>query len=231
MIEKANADPKGWIRFLEILESEGFTSTEDVCLLPETDDKELSKSLKSHITWLWTLRNSFAHNTILCYGNIAISNDDLIEQYVLQRLQLLQNQAMSSLKRGQYLSLTRKIENLSKCWGVTVKQDCLDISFHNGKLVSHPLVHYLNLRNNIIFDKIDYFQDLIKTGLYDRQGILSFRSYTESEYIPSLNLDVFFVSDLNEFKSKLKVSVLNKSYNSLMKTIDIDLSEEGEYFR
>jgi hypothetical protein len=52
MVEQANASPAGWIRFLEILELEGFIARGEVILLPGNHDKELSKSLKSQLTWL-----------------------------------------------------------------------------------------------------------------------------------------------------------------------------------
>jgi hypothetical protein len=67
---------------------------------------------------------------------------------------LLYNQASSSLKRKQYDQVILKILQASKRWGVEVKADFLDVRFVNNELVCHPLVRYLNERNNIILIKL-----------------------------------------------------------------------------
>jgi hypothetical protein len=219
MIKQASASLIGWIRFLEILELEGFTALGAVLLLPGNQGKELSFSMKSQLAWLWTLRNCFAHNWFINYGNITLSQSNLLEYYILERIELLSKQANSCLNYKDFRKLTHKIVRISKSWGVAVKLDCLDIAFIGDELVSHPLVRYLNLRNNIIFVKIEQFNNLIKDSLWSSSDILMLSSYSQEEYIPSLTLDTFFADNLNEVKHKLKTSIQIKSVNKLMKSI------------
>ena len=219
MIKQASASLIGWIRFLEILELEDFTALGGVLLLPGNHVKELSFSMKSQLAWLWTLRNCFAHNWLLSYGNITLSQSNLLEYYILERIELLSKQANSCLNYKDFRKLTHKIVRISKSWGVAVKLDCLDIAFIGDELVSHPLVRYLNLRNNIIFVKIEQFNNLIKDSLWSSSDILMLSSYSQEEYIPSLTLDTFFADNLNEVKHKLKTSIQIKSVNKLMKSI------------
>jgi hypothetical protein len=49
MIKQANASLKGWLRFLEILESEGFITQGAVLLYPGQNVIELSKTLKAEL--------------------------------------------------------------------------------------------------------------------------------------------------------------------------------------
>jgi len=216
MIKRANASLTGWIRFLEILESEDFLSTGATLLLPGNNDKALARSTESKVAWLYTLRKSFAHKLFLAYGNIIFSYSDLMEHYVLQRIELLNKQATSSLEYKQFLKLSRKIILLSQRRGVAVKLSCLDISFVGDELVSHPLVRYLNVRNNLIWDKIEQFNIVIQDSLFSQDSILELCSYSQEEYIPSLNLDTFFTEDVNELKHKVKTSVQYKAIKSLM---------------
>lgn len=220
MIVQANASMTGWVRFLEILESEGFRSVGSVVLIPE-NKMRTSKSWVSEVTWLWTLRNCFAHNLLLVYGDKILSYSDVLESYILKRIELLYNQlTSSSLDRRQYIKLINKLNVLSRRWGVTVQQDCLDIIFVGDELVAHPFVRYLNLRNNIIFDKIELYNENIKDSLFSQENTLKLSSYSQEEFIPSLTVDTFFTEDINEHKFKIKNSILRKSVNSLMKTID-----------
>lgn len=220
MIVQANASMTGWVRFLEILESEGFTSVGSVVLLPESKTRT-SKSWVSEVTWLWTLRNCFAHNLLLVCGNIVFSYSDVLEHYILKRIELLHDQlTSSSLNRRQYVKLITKLNKLSKRWGVAVQQDYLDVIFIDNELVSHPLVRYLNLRNNIIFDKIEVYNDHIKDSLFTQENTLKLSSYSQEEFIPSFTVDTFFVDDINQYKHKIKTSILSKSVNSLMRTIN-----------
>jgi hypothetical protein len=180
-----------------------------------------SKSWVSEVTWLWTLRNCFAHNLLLVYGDKILSYSDVLESYILKRIELLYNQlTSSSLDRRQYIKLINKLNVLSRRWGVTVQQDCLDIIFVGDELVAHPFVRYLNLRNNIIFDKIELYNENIKDSLFSQENTLKLSSYSQEEFIPSLTVDTFFTEDINEHKFKIKNSILRKSVNSLMKTID-----------
>jgi hypothetical protein len=126
----------------------------------------------------------------------------------------------SSLRRKDFIRLQNIIISDSKRRGVTVKPNCLDISFIGDELVSHPLIRYLNLRNNIIFDKIEEFNNITKESLFSRSDILSLSSYSEEEFIPSMSVDAFFIHDQNELKFKLKNSVYIKSFNSLMNSIN-----------
>lgn len=143
-----------------------------------------------------------------------------MEQFVLQRIQLLYNQISSSLNRKEYLRLISKITKLSKRWGVTVRPDCLDIRFVNDKLVSHPLVRYLNLRNNIIFDKVKYFNEQIQSGLFSTEEILKLSSYSTEEFIPSMTLDTFYTQSLNGLKYRIKNSIQLRGFKSLIKLIN-----------
>jgi len=52
MIKQAKASLPSWIRFLELLELEGFRPIGAALLLPGTEEMELSKSLKSELNWL-----------------------------------------------------------------------------------------------------------------------------------------------------------------------------------
>jgi hypothetical protein len=139
-----------------------------------------------------------------------------MEHYVLQRIELLNRQATSSLEYKDFLKLTRKIISLSQRWGVAVELSCLDISFLGEELVSHPFVRYLNVRNNIIFDKIEQFNIIIQDSLFSQKSILELCSYSKEEYIPSLNLDTFFTDDVNKLKHKVRTSVQYKTIKSLM---------------
>jgi len=167
---------------------------------------------------------------MLIYGNITISYRDLLQSYIEERIRLLYNQLTSSLKRSQYLRVTRKIKKLSQRWGVTVKENCLDICFIDDELVSHPIVRYLNIRNELIFEKIEKFNDNIHDSLFSQDSILALSSYTSEEYIPSMTLDVFFTEDVNELKFKIKTSTQSRSISSLMKTIK-SLETDGENFQ
>jgi hypothetical protein len=221
MIKQANASVIGWIRFLEILEMEGFLNTGAILLAPGHNVIELSRTIMNQLNWLWTLRNAFAHNILLCYGNdIIISHSDLMEYYVLQRIELLYKQLSSSLKRKDMIRLQNQIHLLSKRWGVTVKSDRLDIIFIGNELVSHPLIRYLNLRNNIIFDKIEQYHEITKDSLFSTENILALQSYIQEEFIPSLTLDTFFVKDINEVKHRIRNSVFTKTINQLMNSIN-----------
>jgi hypothetical protein len=220
MVQQACASFTGWVRFLEILEYEDFISTGAVYFFPGHNQIGLPKKVISQLSWMWTLRNAFAHNLLLVYGNVVISHHDLIEHYVTTRLEVLYKQLSSSLSRRDYFKLINKITKISKRWGVTVKQDCLDINFINDELVSHPFIRYLNTRNNNIFDKIEYFSEITQDSLFNQSDILKLSSYAEEEYIPSLTLDTFFTEDLNEVKHRMKSSVLLKSVNRLMNSIN-----------
>jgi hypothetical protein len=112
------------------------------------------------------------------------------------------------------------INKKSKVFGVTVRQNCLDVNFVNEKLFSHPIVSYLNIRNNKIFDKIIEFSDQMDERLFSTEYVLSLASYTQEEYIPSLTFDTFFSNDINSLKFKIRDSVQNKSFTALMKTIN-----------
>lgn len=103
---------------------------------------------------------------------------------------------------------------------MAVQQDYLDVIFIDNELVSHPLVRYLNLRNNIIFDKIEVYNDHIKDSLFTQENTLKLSSYSQEEFIPSFTVDTFFVDDINQYKHKIKTSILSKSVNSLMRTIN-----------
>jgi len=216
MVKRAHASLPEWIRFLEILESEGFLSTGATLLLPGSGDKALAKSTESEVTWLWTLRNSFADKLFLVYHDVVFSYSDLMEHYVLQRIELLNKQATSSLDYKDFLKLSRKIIKISQRRGVAVKLSCLDISFVDDELVSHPLVRYLNLRNNLIWDKVEYFYTVIQDSLFSQTNILELCSYSKEEYIPSLNLDTFFTEDVNQLKHKIRTSVQYKAIKGLM---------------
>ena len=139
-----------------------------------------------------------------------------MEHYVQCRIELLYKQISSSLSRGQYIRLTNRIVSISKRWGVTVKLNCLDIIFIDDELVSHPIVRYLNDRNNIIFDKIETFSELTQSNMFSTEGILSLASYSQEEYIPSMTLDTFYVQDINEIKFKLKNSIQSRAFRRLM---------------
>jgi hypothetical protein len=170
MISQAIASETGWIRFLEILEAEGFIQVGALILFPGIDSKELSNESLHKIHWLWAVRNAFAHNLLLVVGNEVCNHRDLMEQYVLQRISLLNCQCSSWLRRSAYLKLYKVRQLLSKRWGVTETADGLDIRFnHLDELISHPLVRYLNYRNNIIFDKIEYFNKVIQSGLFEKR--------------------------------------------------------------
>jgi hypothetical protein len=97
-----------------------------------------------------------------------------------------------------------------------VKVNCLDINFIDDELVSHPIVRYLNDRNNQIFDKIEIFGNLTKDRLFSTEGILSLASYSQEEYIPSMSLDSFYVKDINEIKFKIRSSVQSRAFRKLM---------------
>jgi hypothetical protein len=124
---------------------------------------------------------------------------------------LLYKQLTSSLDRKDYLRVISKINFLSKLYVVVVEQRYLDIIFIDDELVSHPLVRYLNDRNNIIFDKIEQFHIYVQDRLFNREDILSLSSYSQEEYIPSLTVDVFFSEDINEVKHKIKSSIQHKA--------------------
>jgi hypothetical protein len=102
----------------------------------------------------------------------------------------------------------------------------LDIAFIGDELVSHPFVRYLNLRNNIIFDKIEVFNISIQSGLFNQSSILDLSSYSQEEFIPSLNVTTFFTDDLNSVKHKIKTSILSRSINKLIKS-EISQDTEG----
>jgi hypothetical protein len=90
----------------------------------------------------------------------------------MERIKLLYQQSSYNLKYREFKRLTRKIQMISLKWGVTVKGNHLDISFINDELVSHPLLRYLNERNNLIFDKIELLNDRLKTGLFSTEDFL-----------------------------------------------------------
>jgi len=217
LIRDASATPANWVRFLEILISEQFYSDDSPLLFPVIDEKELSWSYRRQLIWAWTIRQAFAQKLILTDGNRVFSYKDLMEHYVLQRIFLLCNQTNSSLSRKQYLRVTSKIQEISKCWGVEVKENFLDVSFVNNELVGHPLVRYLVERNNLIYDKIITYNEVLRGGIFDQESILSFTSYAQEEYIPSFKLDTFFTKDLNQLRNTLKTSTLHKSISTLMK--------------
>jgi len=135
----------------------------------------------------------------------------------------------SSLKESDYNRLKKKVITLSKRWGVAVKLDRLDIIFINDELVSHPIVRYLNLRNNIIFDKIEQFNENLRSGLFSQESILKLSSYSQEEFIPSLTVDTYFTKDINEVKHKLKTSIQHKSINKMISSSN-DHDTEGENF-
>jgi hypothetical protein len=226
MVKQASLSMAGWIRFLEILESEGFLSIGAVLLLPGNGDKELSKSFVSQLHWMWTLRNCLAHNWFLINDDRTFSNLDILEYFTLERIELLYKQINSSLERKDFIRLTNKITELSSRWGVAVTPSCLDIAFIGDELVSHPFVRYLNLRNNIIFDKIEVFNTSIQSGLFNQSSILDLSSYSQEEFIPSLNVTTFFTDDLNSVKHKIKTSILSRSINKLIKS-EISQDTEG----
>jgi hypothetical protein len=119
---------------------------------------------------------------------------------------------------------------LSKRWGVTETADGLDIRFnHLDELISHPLVRYLNYRNNIIFDKIEYFNKVIQSGLFEQESILKLSSYSQEEFIPSKGLDSFFTNNINELKFKVKSSTQLRSVQALMRRVDNET--EGKDFQ
>jgi hypothetical protein len=119
---------------------------------------------------------------------------------------------------------------LSKRWGVTETADGLDIRFnHLDELISHPLVRYLNYRNNIIFDKIEYFNKVIQSGLFEQESILKLSSYSQEEFIPSKGLDSFFTNNTNELKFKVKSSTQLRSVQALMRRVDNET--EGKDFQ
>uniref|UniRef100_A0A2V0RIK9 Uncharacterized protein n=1 Tax=viral metagenome TaxID=1070528 RepID=A0A2V0RIK9_9ZZZZ len=135
----------------------------------------------------------------------------------------------SSLSRGDYLRLTNVIKSASKRWGVAVKLNCLDIIFIDDELVSHPLVRYLNMRNNIIFDKVELFNENLRSGIYSQESVLRLASYSQEEFIPSLTVDTFFTEDINELKHKLKTSIQHKAVKRMMSSSNVH-DTEGENF-
>jgi hypothetical protein len=218
MIQSAIASPDGWIRFLEILESEGFTLEGGSFFLPRSSDKGLPKSLEQQLQWKWTLRQAFAQKTLLFFDNKILSNSDLVEHYILRRIELLYSNTTTCLNPRQMAAVIRKLVKISNKWGVTVRRDRLDVSFSDyGEFLSHPLVRYLNDRDNAIWDKIDLFSNTIKDGLWTQESILSLSSYSQEEYIPDFKLDTFFTQDVNEVKYRIKASIQTKALNDLIK--------------
>jgi len=231
MLKQANASINGWIRYLEILESEGFITIGRLILLPGNNGLGLPNRIISQLTWLWTLRSTLAHSTILVYGNICLSKSDLIKYIVDERLILLNNQVNSSLKytEHQFNKVKKRIQDISKCQGVVVKADYLDVKFINDELISHPIVRYQNGRLELLFDKIESFSEIVHKGYFDSSYILELSSYTELEYIPSTKLDNFYTdTNLNELKSTIKNSVHSRSFDKLMKFMK-DAEIGGEY--
>jgi hypothetical protein len=212
----ANASILGWVRYIEILESENFISTSAPFLLPGENGRGLPRKFISQLMWFTTLRQAYNRRLFLVSGNYILSDLDLLQFYIDERLGLLYKQISSSLSRSQYIRLTNRIVKISKCWGVTVKVNCLDINFIDDELVSHPIVRYLNDRNNQIFDKIEIFGNLTKDRLFSTEGILSLASYSKEEYIPSMSLDSFYVKDINEIKFKIRSSVQSRAFRKLM---------------
>jgi len=106
----------------------------------------------------------------------------------------------------------------------------LDIIFIDDELVSHPLVRYLNDRNNIIFDKVEQFHIYVQDRLFNQADILTLSSYSQEEYIPSMTVDVFFSEDINEVKHKIKSSIQHKAIKKLMNFVNSN-NTEGENFQ
>jgi hypothetical protein len=106
----------------------------------------------------------------------------------------------------------------------------LDIIFIDDELVSHPLVRYLNIKSNLVFDKIEQLYDTQQDSLFNQKDILSLTSYTEEEFIPNLSVDVFFTNNINEVKHKVKTSVQSKAFKRLMSSLK-DHDTEGEHFQ
>jgi len=103
----------------------------------------------------------------------------------------------------------------------------LDIALSSeGKLVSHPLVRYLQVRNTIISEKIEQFSEIVH-GI-NNNIVLDINS--QEEYIPSLTLDTFFAEDINQVKHDIKSSVQSKSMKALIKRITSN-EMDGEHFQ
>lgn len=228
LIQSAIASADGWIRFLEILESEGFTPTGGSYFEPRTSDKGLPKSLAQQLQWKWTIRQAFAQNTLLFFDNKILTESKLVEHYILRRIDLLYSNTTTCLKPRQMAAVIKQLVKFSDKWGVTVRTDCLDVRFSpEGEFLSHPLIRYLNFRDNSIWDKIDLFSNIIKDSLWTHEGIMSLRSYTQEEYIPDFKLDTFFSRDVNEVKHRVKISVQTKALDDLIKA-ERSIAADGE---
>jgi len=161
----------------------------------------------------------FARKLFIAFDNTVFSHDDLIEYYIQERISLLNNQLNSFLPRSQYVKLQKSVVELSRKRGYAVLPNRLDICFSpEGEFISHTIVRYINVRNTVILEKVGKLFELIQSGLYSRENTLALLDYSQEEYIPSMNLDVFFTKNLNDHKSFINNSILNKAFRKLIKS-------------
>jgi hypothetical protein len=221
MVMQAYASAASWVRFHELLEYEGFFSEGGLNLIsPHTNGLGLPKRAFRELNHIWALRLGFAQRLLIATDNVTLSYADLQEYYIHERIALLSKQSSSFLPRNQMENLIKKIQKLSRQRGQAVVLTRLDISFSTeGEFNSHPIVRYLNERNNTIWDKIEAMNEMLKTGLYSQGNTIRMLEYSQEEYIPSLNLDSFFTEDTNEYKALLKISVQQKAFRKLIRSL------------
>jgi hypothetical protein len=212
----------GWFRLLEILQLENFINMEGHLCFPDVQWYDLSPdeltSVHQRFIWFNTCKMAITHQLLVADGNGNIlSNDDVMEHYVLEHIIGINNQLKSLPKRHHLNKVFNRIKKISSRFGVQINTDLFQLTWieNDHVTLAHPIVLYLDQNGSKYFSKLIEFHKIIKDKLWTQKSTILLNDWSKELIIPSMKLDVFFNDDRQE-NIKFSSKTISRTFNKLM---------------